>query len=108
MGSSDSEAYNPNYVGGDISCGAFSTRRMLQFGGRRPYRLAEGPYLRPSATPAAAYTRCAYITQPERNSQRSLGRGDSYPIGLTWQLAGLAPPDTCSDQAHVFRCCVPS
>lgn len=62
MGPADYEAYNPNYVGGDIAGGAFSVGRMLQFGARRPYRLGKGLYLCSSATPpgGGVHGMCGY------------------------------------------------
>lgn len=51
MGPAAYESHNPNYVGGDIAGGAFSARRVLQFGGSRPYRVGAGIYLCSSATP---------------------------------------------------------
>jgi phytoene dehydrogenase-like protein len=51
MGPAAYEKHNPNYVGGDIAGGAFSARRVLQFGATRPYRIGEGLYLCSAATP---------------------------------------------------------
>lgn len=62
MGPSQYEAYNPNYVGGDIAGGAFSTRRLLQVGQVRPYRIGDGVYLCSSATPpgGGVHGMCGY------------------------------------------------
>lgn len=62
MGPSDFAAYNPNYAGGDIAGGAFSTRRMLQFGLQRPYLLGDGLYLCSSASPpgGGVHGMCGY------------------------------------------------
>ncbi|MGI9643201.1 MAG: phytoene desaturase family protein [Acidimicrobiia bacterium] len=62
MGSSDFAAYNPNYAGGDIAGGAFSTSRMLQFGMQRPYLLGDGLYLCSSASPpgGGVHGMCGY------------------------------------------------
>ena len=59
---SDYQAHNPNYVGGDIAGGAYSVRRLLQFGTSRPYRIGEGVYLCSSATPpgAGVHGMCGY------------------------------------------------
>ena len=51
MGPAAYEMHNPNYVGGDIAGGAFSARRVLQFGTSRPYRIGDGLYLCSAATP---------------------------------------------------------
>jgi phytoene dehydrogenase-like protein len=51
MGPAAYETHNQNYVGGDIAGGAFSARRVLQFGASRPYRIGAGLYLCSSATP---------------------------------------------------------
>ena len=51
MGPAAYERHNPNYVGGDIAGGAFSVRRMFQFGQSQPYRIGDGLYLCSSATP---------------------------------------------------------
>ena len=62
MGPSQYEAYNPNYVGGDIAGGAFATRRLLQVGQVRPYRIGDGVYLCSSATPpgGGVHGMCGY------------------------------------------------
>ena len=59
---SDYQAHNPNYVGGDIAGGAYSVRRLLQFGPSRPYRIGDGVYLCSSATPpgAGVHGMCGY------------------------------------------------
>ncbi|MGI9585820.1 MAG: phytoene desaturase family protein [Acidimicrobiia bacterium] len=61
----DSQAYeqhNPNYIGGDIAGGAFSPKKLLQFGTSRPYRIGEGVYLCSSATPpgGGVHGMCGY------------------------------------------------
>ncbi|MDJ0960718.1 MAG: NAD(P)/FAD-dependent oxidoreductase [Acidimicrobiia bacterium] len=56
MGPADLEAHNPNYVGGDIGGGAFTTRQVVarpRFA-RDPYRIGEQVYLCSSATPPGA------------------------------------------------------
>ena len=45
------QAYNPNYVGGDIGGGRFGLRKVLQPGGTRPFRVGDGVYLGSSAVP---------------------------------------------------------
>lgn len=62
MGPSQYEAYNPNYVGGDIAGGAFATRRLLQVGQERPYRVGDGLYLCSSAAPpgGGVHGMCGY------------------------------------------------
>ncbi|MEA2001338.1 MAG: NAD(P)/FAD-dependent oxidoreductase [Actinomycetota bacterium] len=56
------ERHNPNLVGGDIAGGAFSARRLLQFGNSRPYRIGDGLYLCSSATPpgGGVHGMCGY------------------------------------------------
>lgn len=56
------ERHNPNLVGGDIAGGAFSMRRLLQFGASRPYRIGDGLYLCSSATPpgGGVHGMCGY------------------------------------------------
>jgi len=54
MGPPGLEAYNPNYVGGDIGGGAFSPRRFLTIGRSKNYRIGNGLYLCSSATPPGA------------------------------------------------------
>ena len=54
MGPPGLEAYNPNYVGGDIGGGAFSPRRFLTIGRSNNYRIGNGLYLCSSATPPGA------------------------------------------------------
>jgi phytoene dehydrogenase-like protein len=62
MGPSQYEAYNPNYVGGDIAGGALTARRLLQIGQVRPYRIGDGLYLCSSATPpgGGVHGMCGY------------------------------------------------
>jgi phytoene dehydrogenase-like protein len=62
MDSSAYERHNPNYVGGDIAGGAFSPRKLLQFGASRPYRIGDGVYLCSSATPpgGGVHGMCGY------------------------------------------------
>jgi phytoene dehydrogenase-like protein len=54
--------HNPNYVGGDIAGGTLTTRRVLQLGVIRPYRLGERVFLCSSATPSGAgvHGMCGY------------------------------------------------
>ncbi|MDX1468131.1 MAG: NAD(P)/FAD-dependent oxidoreductase [Acidimicrobiia bacterium] len=56
------EAYNPNFVGGDIGGGGFGLKKILQMGARRPYALGEGLYLCSAATPpgAGVHGMCGY------------------------------------------------
>lgn len=56
------QRHNPNYVGGDIAGGAFTARKILQFGRSRPYRIGEGLYLCSSATPpgGGVHGMCGY------------------------------------------------
>lgn len=56
------EAYNPNFIGGDIGGGVFGLRKVLQIGDSRPYRLGEDLYLCSSATPpgAGVHGMCGY------------------------------------------------
>lgn len=60
--STEYEAYNPNFVGGDIGGGVFGLRKVLQFGDKRPYKLGEGIFLCSSATPpgAGVHGMCGY------------------------------------------------
>ena len=62
MGPGAYELHNPNYVGGDIAGGAFSSRRLLQFDAANPYRIGEGLYLCSSATPpgGGVHGMCGY------------------------------------------------
>jgi len=56
MGPAELEAHNPNYVGGDIGGGAFTTGQVVarpRFA-RDPYRIGEDVYLCSSATPPGA------------------------------------------------------
>jgi phytoene dehydrogenase-like protein len=54
MGSVGFEAYNPNYVGGDIGGGQYGLRKVLQLGTKAPYDLGGNVYLCSSATPPGA------------------------------------------------------
>ena len=56
------EAYNPNFVGGDIGGGVYGLRKVLQLGDRRPYEIGAGIYLCSSATPpgAGVHGMCGY------------------------------------------------
>jgi phytoene dehydrogenase-like protein len=58
----DYEAYNPNYVGGDIGGGAFGLKKIMQLGKKRPYALGGGVFLCSSATPpgAGVHGMCGY------------------------------------------------
>jgi len=59
---SEHQAYNPNYVGGDIGGGAFGLGKILQIGAKRPYKLGGGVFLCSSATPpgAGVHGMCGY------------------------------------------------
>ncbi len=48
------QAYNPNYVGGDIGGGGFGLKKLMQMGNKRPYALGGGIFLCSSATPPGA------------------------------------------------------
>lgn len=48
------EAYNANYVGGDIGGGAYGISKVMQMGNRSPYRLTNDIYLCSSATSPGA------------------------------------------------------
>jgi phytoene dehydrogenase-like protein len=52
--SMDYQAYNPNYVGGDIGGGQYGLRKLLQIGTKAPYHLGGDVYLCSSATPPGA------------------------------------------------------
>jgi phytoene dehydrogenase-like protein len=56
------EAYNPNFVGGDIGGGVYGLRKVLQLGDRRPYEIGADIYLCSSATPpgAGVHGMCGY------------------------------------------------
>ncbi len=58
----DYEAYNPNYVGGDIGGGNFGLKKVLQMGLKRPYALGDGIFLGSAATPpgAGVHGMCGY------------------------------------------------
>lgn len=62
MSSQQFEAYNPNYVGGDIGGGGFGLKKIMQMGSKRPYSLGGGVYLCSSATPpgAGVHGMCGY------------------------------------------------
>ena len=73
MGTSAFEAYNPNYVGGNIAGGALTTGRFLGLGASRHYRLGERVYLCSSVTPpgAGVHGMCGY--HAARAAVRDLG-----------------------------------
>ena len=48
------QAYNANYIGGDIGGGRYGLRKILQIGDKAPYSLGENVYLCSSATPPGA------------------------------------------------------
>jgi phytoene dehydrogenase-like protein len=50
----DYQAYNPNYIGGDIGGGQYGMRKVLQVGNKAPYDLGGNVYLCSSATPPGA------------------------------------------------------
>jgi phytoene dehydrogenase-like protein len=50
----DYQAYNPNYIGGDIGGGQYGLRKLLQIGNKAPYHLGGDVYLCSSATPPGA------------------------------------------------------
>jgi phytoene dehydrogenase-like protein len=54
MRASDLQAYNPNYIGGDIGGGQYGLRKVLQIGSQAPYHLGGQVYLCSSATPPGA------------------------------------------------------
>jgi phytoene dehydrogenase-like protein len=54
MSSADFEAYNPNYIGGDIGGGGFGLKKILQMGSKRPYTLGGGVFLGSAAAPPGA------------------------------------------------------
>lgn len=56
------EAYNPNFIGGDIGGGVYGVRKLLQVGHERPYRIGDDTYLCSSATPpgAGVHGMCGY------------------------------------------------
>lgn len=56
------EAYNPNYVGGDIGGGGFGLRKIMQMGNKRPYSLGGNIFLCSAATPpgAGVHGMCGY------------------------------------------------
>lgn len=61
--SMDFEAYNPNYVGGDIGGGGFGLKKILQIGTKKPYILGGGVFLGSAATPpgAGVHGMCGYF-----------------------------------------------
>lgn len=61
-GPAEFEAYNPNFVGGDIGGGAYGLRKVLQLGDKRPYELGTEVFLCSSATPpgAGVHGMCGY------------------------------------------------
>lgn len=56
------QAYNANYVGGDIGGGRFGLKKVLQIGESRPFALGNDVYLCSSATPpgAGVHGMCGY------------------------------------------------
>jgi len=64
MTAPDLEAYNPNYVAGDIAGGAFDLRQLLLRPrvGRNPYRIGDRVYLCSASTPpgAGVHGMCGY------------------------------------------------
>jgi phytoene dehydrogenase-like protein len=56
------QAYNPNYVAGDIAGGGFGIRKAFQLGATAPYRLGDNLYLCSAATPpgAGVHGMCGY------------------------------------------------
>jgi len=56
------QAYNPNYIGGDIGGGQYGLRKLLQIGNKAPYHLGGDVYLCSSATPpgAGVHGMCGY------------------------------------------------
>jgi phytoene dehydrogenase-like protein len=60
--SMDYQAYNPNYIGGDIGGGQYGLRKLLQIGSKAPYHLGGDVYLCSSATPpgAGVHGMCGY------------------------------------------------
>jgi phytoene dehydrogenase-like protein len=58
----DFQAYNPNYIGGDIGGGQYGLRKLLQIGTKAPYNLGGNVYLCSSATPpgAGVHGMCGY------------------------------------------------
>ena len=62
MGAGEFEAYNPNYIGGDIGGGRYGLRKVLQIGGKAPYELGGNVFLCSSATPpgAGVHGMCGY------------------------------------------------
>lgn len=56
------QAYNPNYLGGDIGGGRYGLRKVLQIGRKAPYSLGGEVYLCSSATPpgAGVHGMCGY------------------------------------------------
>lgn len=60
--SMDYQAYNPNYLGGDIGGGKYGLTKVLQIGANSPYSLGGGVYLCSSAAPpgAGVHGMCGY------------------------------------------------
>lgn len=56
------QAYNPNYVEGDIAGGGFGIRKVFQLGATAPYRIGDKLYLCSSAAPpgAGVHGMCGY------------------------------------------------
>lgn len=61
-GSVEFQAYNPNYLGGDIGGGQYGLKKVLQIGAKSPYSLGGDVYLCSSATPpgAGVHGMCGY------------------------------------------------
>lgn len=61
-GPAEYEAYNPNFVGGDIGGGVYGLRKVLQLGDKRPYEIGVDLFLCSSATPpgAGVHGMCGY------------------------------------------------
>jgi len=57
------QAYNPNYLGGDIGGGRFGLRKVLQLGDTRPFSLGGDIYLGSSAAPpgGGVHGMCGYL-----------------------------------------------
>lgn len=58
----DYQAYNPNFIGGDIGGGQYGLRKVLQIGSKAPYALGGDVYLCSAATPpgAGVHGMCGY------------------------------------------------
>lgn len=62
INASQFQAYNPNYVGGDIAGGGFGLRKVFQLGSTAPYRITDNIFMCSSATPpgAGVHGMCGY------------------------------------------------